>query len=385
MKILHLANFYHEKSGGIKTYLDNKRDHFVSNGFPFRLIIPGEIDSVEQSESDDVVVYRICSSPAPLNPLYRMIWDLVTVHKIAKHENPDLIEINDKYTLAAVSYFYRKIAKKKIPLVGFHHERLDENLSIYAKDMERFPFLHKLMMEIICACFDRIICASRYTAEEIEPIAPDKIKIINLGTNVELFGPKHADESLRNKLLNGADRLLLYVGRLAREKNLSLLPPMMELLEAQGINARLVVAGIGVDEHILTESGRNDIELIGFISDRNEMARLLASADALVFPTLKEPFGLVPLEALASGLPVVCSDQGGVLEYCDTEAVRSLTPKPENFAGALIDIFANPKERLQEIAVTHAANFSWHKTFEKQLTFYENLIADGVETLRLPR
>ena len=336
--------------------------------------MPGEIDAVEHSVGGDVV-YQLSSPPAPLNPVYRMIWDLPTVHSIIRSEKPDLIEVNDKYTLAVLSLLYRKVANVRIPIVGFHHERLDENIRIYFAQSKFFKLTYRWMMELICASYDRIICASRYTAEEIEPVSADKIEIINLGTDIEHFRPDFYDDSLRKELADGADKLLLYVGRLNLEKNLGLLPPMMAELERRGANARLVVAGIGQDAHILSESGRSDISLIGFVNGRDEMARMMASADALVFPSVKEPYGLVPLEALASGLPVVCSNQGGVLEYSDTAAVKSLEPTPENFANALLELFEAPREELCRTARKHAEKFSWDNTFEKQLRVYEGLLS----------
>lgn len=372
MKILHLANFYHSTSGGIKTYLDNKRKYFAQVGLPFRLVIPGEIDSVEQHDSA-AVFYRVGANPAPFNPLYRLIWNLHAVHQIVKLEKPDILEVNDKFTLALLSYYYRKIAKS-IPIVGFHHERLDVNLSLYLGNHFLVRQLHSLMMQGFCAAFDKIICASRFTAEEIEPYAPDKIEVINLGTNLDQFDADYADPQIHSRYAVDAEVLLLYVGRLAKEKNLGLLPLMMKYLEQRGVKARLVVAGVGVDAAILSESGRDDISLIGFIKDRKKLARLLASADAMVFPSVNEPYGLVPLEALASGLPVVCPDRGGVLEYSDSEAVRSVAPTPESFADAVIDLVNNGRDKLRVTARKHAEKFTWENTFEKQISLCEKMI-----------
>lgn len=373
---MHLANFYHAKSGGIKTYLDKKRDYFKSIGLPFRMIIPDEQDNVEEQEGDSVI-YRIGSREAPLNPLYKIIWNLPAVHQIIKREKPDLIEVNDKFTLAGLALIYRKLVKLPYTTAGFHHERFDTNLFIYWKDSKLVSKLANLFMQVVSACFDKIICASRYTAEEIEPIAPDKIEVINLGTDIDVFHPDLASPLTHKLYAKGADKLLVYVGRLAKEKNLGILPPMMQMLQERGINARLVVAGVGQDENILTDSGRKDINLIGFVSDRDEMAKILASADAMVFPSEKEPYGLVPLEALSSGLPVVCSDQGGVLEYSNCEAVRSVRPTARNFADAVEELLSIDRDTLRKTARSHAVNFSWQNTFEKQLELYKRMITNG--------
>ena len=376
MKILHLANFYHRKSGGIRTYLDAKRRYFAERGLPFRLVVPDERDGIERAEPDSVV-YRIASPRAPLNPLYRIIVNLGVVHQIVKREEPDLLEVNDKFTLMALSYFYRKV-QKRLPTAGFHHERLDVNMGIYFGERPLLRRLVGLYMQIFSAAFDRVVCASRFTAAEIEPIAADKVELLNLGIDLGRFDPALADEAVRRRFAAGAELLLLYVGRIAREKNVALLPPVMARLAEQGVRARLVVAGVGDEEKTLREAGAAGIDLVGHIGDRELLARLYASADVFVFPSVIEPYGLVPLEALASGLPVVCPDSGGVLEYRDSEAVRSVPPEPGEFAAAILELAAGDREALRSAARRQAEKFSWEKTFARQQRIYEEMVRIGV-------
>ena len=376
MKILHLANFYHPKSGGIKTYLDAKRRFFEEKGMPFRLVIPDEIDGIEHA-GPDTIVYRIGSPPAPFNSLYRMIVNLGTLHGIVKSEKPDMLEVNDKWTLAALSYFYRKI-QKRLPIAGFHHERLDVNISVYFPNNKFLRILGGLYMQVVTAAFDRVICASHYTAGEIEPIAPDKIEILNLGIDLENFNPGLADPELRRRYANGADLLLLYVGRIAREKNINLLPQAMNELHRRGVEARLLVAGVGELENELAGNSNGHIEMLGHIGDRDLLAGLYASSDAFVFPSLNEPYGLVPLEALASGLPVVCPDSGGVTEYSDSPAVRSVPPGPEEFADAILSLASADREELRRKARAQAERFSWENTFERQMEIYRDMVRIGV-------
>lgn len=373
MKILHLANFYHPLSGGIRTYLDNKRRFFAARGLPFRLVIPDERDGVDTAEPD-TVVYRVASPPAPLNPLYRIIINLGVVHKIVKREKPDLLEINDKFTLMALSYFYRKILKR-LPTAGFHHERLDVNMRLYFGNGALTRRLSRLYMRVFAAAFDRIICASRFTAAEIEPISPDKIEVINLGIDLSRFRPDLADGELRKRYARGADILLLYVGRIAKEKNVGLLLKVMEELARRGLRARLVVAGVGEEEKALTADG---VDLVGYIGDRTLLARLYASADVFVFPSKEEPYGLVPLEALSAGLPVVCPNSGGVLEYSDGVAVRAVPADERSFADAVVDLVSCDREDIRALARRQAERFPWEKTFEKQLSLYAEMIKTGV-------
>jgi alpha-1,6-mannosyltransferase len=373
VKILHLANFYHAQSGGIRTYLDRKRQYFATRGLPFRLLIPGEIDGADEG-ADGAIIYRLGAPAAPINPLYRLIWNFPAVFQIVRRERPDLIEVNDKYTLAFVAYVFRKLLKS-MPTVGFHHERLDASMVTYFGDSPLVRRIARLGMRAAVSAFDRIICASRYTAEEILPIAPERVSIVNLGVDLEQFSPDRADAALRARLLRNEELLLLYVGRLAREKNLGLLPLLLDLLRTRGLHARLVVAGSGPDEDMLQAREHDDITLLGFVQERDEMARLMASADLLVFPSEREPYGLVPLEALASGTPVVCSREGGVTEYCDSPAVVSLAPTAERFAAAIADLVTAGEHALLRVpARRQAERFSWAATFERQLDLYEEVL-----------
>ena len=376
MKVLHLANFFHPESGGIKTYLDNKRRFFAARGLPFRLVIPDERDSIEHSQPDEVV-YRIASPRAPMNSIYRMIINLGVVHKIVKRENPDLLEVNDKFTLMALSYFYRKI-QKRLPTAGFHHERFDVNVGLYLSGSSLARKFAHYYMRVFSAAFDRIFCNSRFTAGEIDAISPEKIEVIHLGIDLERFSAGKTDESVRNQYSDGADLLLLYVGRLAKEKNIHLLPEVMNNLRSKGVRARLVIAGVGEESEAVRKGGAGDIILAGYITDREHLARLYAIADAFVFPSKSEPYGLAPLEALASGLPVVCPDSGGVLEYSDSEAVRSVKPTAEVFAQAILEFANEDREKLRRLARKQAERFPWERTFERQLEIYEEMVRIGV-------
>jgi glycosyltransferase involved in cell wall biosynthesis len=152
----------------------------------------------------------------------------------------------------------------------------------------------------------------------------------------------------------------------------------MDLLGERGVNARLVVAGVGELEGEVKRAGGDRIDLLGYISDRDLLARLYAVSDVFVFPSKHEPYGLVPLEALAAGLPVVCPDSGGVTEYSDSPAVRSVKPEAEVFADAIQELAGADREELRALARSQAERFPWERTFERQLALYEEMVRIGV-------
>jgi alpha-1,6-mannosyltransferase len=372
VKILHLTNFYHNRSGGIKTYLDAKNDFLKSKGLPVLHVIPGERDVCTHPQPG-VTVYEVASPPAPVNSDYRVIWNLATVTTIIMQEKPDIVEINDKYTLPYAAVFARLLGTAA-RTVGFVHERLDDTLNLYWKPPWLAALTAKTTMRIIAACYDHIVCASHFVAEEFKSYASKKTSVIPLGVDTETFHPENFDGELRQSLCDEDEALLLFAGRFAKEKNIRMLPEIMSELRDRGVKAKLLLVGKGPERQPLEDiPGSEKIEL-GFVADRTRLARLKAISDVLIFPSLREPFGLAPLEALASGCPVVCVNSGGPTEYSGCAAVRTVEPKADEFAAQIENLLLDDREKLRKTARKHAMSFSWEATFSKQLTLYSGLI-----------
>lgn len=145
-------------------------------------------------------------------------------------------------------------------------------------------------------------------------------------------------------------------------------------------DCRLLVAGSGPLEGWLREQGERlggRLRLLGHVGSRPELARLLASVDVFVHPNPREPFGIGPLEAMASGTPLVAPDSGGVLEYADASCAWLAQPEGGAFAQAVLDVLSNPAaarakvERARPVAERH----DWRKVTERFFDIYEELDA----------
>lgn len=146
--------------------------------------------------------------------------------------------------------------------------------------------------------------------------------------------------------------LLLYAGRLAPERNLQLLLDTMLQLEADGPGKfHLVVAGDGPEragfecqcDRLLPGA----VQMPGYLRDRGTLADLYASSDVFVHPNPCEPFGIAPLEAMASGMAVVAPDQGGITGYANSANAWMRKPDATSFAGAVHAIAADPQATAQ--------------------------------------
>jgi alpha-1,6-mannosyltransferase len=364
-----------------------------------RLIVPGPEDKVEDI-GPQVRIYSIACRPAPLNPDYRMMFPNLYLRRgarlrqILNDERPDLVEVCDKYTL---NYFGGMLRTGMLgdvhvrPLViGLSCERMDDNVRAYLgwNALVR-PLVRFYMKWLYFALFDHHIVNSAYTAEELRPVSEGHpirrgVWIRPMGVDFRDLSPQHRSSVARYGLLKrlqaGSDTaLLLYVGRLAPEKNLGLLIDTLERLHGDGLDWRLVLVGDGalrsqfLAEAALRTPGR--VSWLGHIRDRRDLASIYANCDVFVHPNPREPFGIAPLEAMASGLPLVAPNCGGVTSYADSTNAWTVPPEAEAFANAAREAMSADGLRQNRIvrAIETASRFSWDKIAGSFLDLYEDL------------
>jgi phosphatidylinositol alpha 1,6-mannosyltransferase len=201
------------------------------------------------------------------------------------------------------------------------------------------------------------------------------------GVDQERFSPTFRSERTRRELAPGAQVVLLYVGRLAPEKRLPL------LLEAFGrvrsgasVAVGLVLVGGGPMEAALRHDPPPGVHLAGYRTGA-DLSRAYASADLFAFPSDTETFGNVVLEAMASGLPVVGVDRGGVRDQVIPGETGFLTPpgSVEPFAEALLRLVEDPllRARFGTRGRTEAEGRSWPRILDGVVEVYRSA-ASGV-------
>jgi alpha-1,6-mannosyltransferase len=311
IKTLHVTNNYHPTSGGIRTFYLSLLEAANRLRRPVRLVVPGDRDRVEEV-GDFGRIYYLKAARCPIfDRRYRLIFPHTFLlpyrdglRHILRIEQPDLVEICDKYTLCWLAGALRRGWIPGVPrptLVGVSCERMDDNVRTYISATPAAKHLAALYLrEIYTRLFDFHIAVSHYVSEELtstRPAIADSLKILPMGVHTEWLGPQHRDLELRARLQresggNDATFLLLYVGRLSREKNLGLLVNMMERLGCAGkcnsvgcqggvsADYRLLVAGSGPLEGWLREQGdrlSGRLRLVGHVASRTELARLVSA------------------------------------------------------------------------------------------------------------
>jgi glycosyltransferase involved in cell wall biosynthesis len=353
-----------------------------------RLIVPGEAEAVE-----DVNPFaRIYYVPAKYSPVfdkrYRIImpWQYMqgesVVRRILLEEQPDMIEVTDKYTLSMIgpmirTKFFKKLGRPM--LVHFSCERMDDNISSFVLGGKAGKWLaRRVMGNYNFPSFDFHVANSVYTAEEYfesvrendnprrskwffnlcwrllkAPRVPysERIYVCPRGVNVERFSPSRRSDAVKAEMRERAEIpaeavVLLYAGRISPEKNVGLLTEIMKELAADKTrDYRLLVAGAGPKSEWLKEETAKlvpgKIIQLGHL-DKDLLADYYANADVFIHPNPREPFGIAPLEAMASGVPTVAPNAGGILSYATDENSWLVEPNGKAFAAAVREIIEDP-------------------------------------------
>jgi alpha-1,6-mannosyltransferase len=400
IKTLHLTNSWHETSGGIATFYRALIEAANKCGHSIRLILPGERDSMEEVGQFGRI-YRLQAPPALLNSQYRMIypnqflWSGSKLQQILIAERPDLVEICDKYTLHYLGALLRRGLLRALDfkpvVVGLSCERMDDNFRSY---IGRVPlarqFCAAYVKWVYFPFFDHHIANSSYTAEELRVASLGHLTTRNtwirpMGVNLAHFSPTLRSPDARHKIqqLCGArpgSVILLYAGRLAPEKNLPLLFQLLVLLARRGNrDFRLMVAGDGIErkrwESFCQKHLPGKVSFLGHIKEPSRLANLLANSDAFIHPNPREPFGIAPLETMASGLPLVAPNSGGVTSYANSENAWLVPPDSASFASAVEEIFADDALRSYRVqnALQTAKRFGWETAAAAFLGLYAQL------------
>ena len=388
MKVCDVTQFYSPLSGGVKRYVHEKAAYIdrCAPGDEHVLIVPGA-----QTNVRSIGRTRIYSVHSPLvsrASRYRALLNLRAIDEIIARERPDLIESSDPYQVA-----WRAIRNGHalgIPVVGFYHSHFPE--AYLRSASKRFGdrvgdavmnFSTRYVRDLYNA-FAATIVASEQLAAVLRDWGVNNVQVVQLGVDTDVFY-RRADgvASTRGALGVGSDQqLLLYVGRLAKEKNTALLFDAFELLHRRRPgDFHLLVIGDGPERQRLREAQRRtggEISWRQYCADSTELARYYRAADLLVHPGMQETFGLVALEAQACGTPVVGirgSRMDAVILYDQDSWAAEETP--EALADAIEAMGARDLEALgREAARLAYQNHRWAQVFAQLFCIYRELCAE---------
>jgi alpha-1,6-mannosyltransferase len=354
LRIVQLANFYGPRSGGLRTALHHLGAGYGAQGHDVVLVVPGP-RSADELLPTGIRRVTIAAPRLPGTGGYRAV-DPWRVQRLLERLRPDAIEVSDRLTLRGLGAW---AARHGVPSVVISHERLDRLLAQFLLPGAAARHVADVANARMAAAYDTVVCTTSFARAEFDRIGARNVAQVPLGVDLTAFSPRHHDPDLRSGLAAGADALLVHCGRLSPEKHPERSIDTVAALRAAGHRVRLVVAGDGPRRPALERRAAGlPVTFVGFVRDRSQLARLLASADVSLAPGPHETFGLSALEALASGTPVVVSASSALPEIVGPSGAAALD-RPEAFAAGVTTLLAADEAARRAAARARAEQFGW--------------------------
>jgi glycosyltransferase involved in cell wall biosynthesis len=321
-------------------------------------------------------VHVVPSVPFPLYPYYRMGLPVRRrLDRVLDRFAPDLIHVVTPSLLGL--YGLRYARRRGIPVLASFHTDFVGLLEFYW--LRYLDGLARFLARRFYGQCAATLVPSRHQAAKLSGYGIHNVGLWRRGVDPAAFAPTFRSATLRTAISPDGVPIVLYVGRLGREKNLRYLIAAIEQLRRFETPFKLVIVGQGPMGGTLRRR-LPEAHFTGHV-EGVELARLYASADVFVFPSTAETFGNVVLEAFASGLPVVAVGGGAVGELVTPDVNGLLAPadQPAAFAEHVRALLEHPADRARMAAgaLVTAAAYRWPDVNRQLLDHYERIILQG--------
>jgi alpha-1,6-mannosyltransferase len=362
--LLDTTMMYAPKSGGVKRYLSAKSNWLAARRPDIRhtLVVPGA-----RTRLDSAGLVTVAAARMPFGDGYRMPASVAKWDAVLRACDPDIIEAGDVFVPGHAALEAGEALG--VPVVGFCHTDAAALAALHVGEWAEQPTF-KLWAQAYQR-FDHVVAPSQHTASRLAEAGVERVSVLPLGVDTELFHPSRGDRAkLFKKLGLPSDaRLLVFAGRPAREKNVE---SMVAAVERLGERYHLLLIGAGREARY-----SDQVICLDYERDPQKLAGLVASCDAFLHANEHEIFGLVVLEAMAAGLPVIGPNKGGVGELIDSAVGQHAEGSdPESLAEAIDALFARDVHEIALAARRRAeTRHGWDRTFEGLTRLYSTLIA----------
>jgi glycosyltransferase involved in cell wall biosynthesis len=388
MKILFISDVYFPRINGVSTSIETFRRNLCTIGHTVHLIAP-DYATLSADETD---ILRVPSKNIPLDPEDRLMsysWVVQQIEKL-RAEKYDLIHVQTPFV---AHYCGLKLSRLlDIPCVETYHTFFEEYLYHY------IPFVPKSLMKIIAKKF------SRHQGNSLDgmvvPSHPMLSVLKNYGitTHTEVIptGIEPSSfvlgnrEAFRNTYSIPQNRpMLLFVGRVAHEKNIGFLLKVLGRVKQEIHDVLFVIAGegparISLEKEVQAQGLSDNVMFIGYLNRITELNSCYRSADIFIFSSRTETQGLVLLEAMAQGVPVVSTAELGTRDVLqEGKGVWIAKEELTDFSEKIIQMLGNSdlRVKLGEAGQEYAHSWSASKQAERMTDFYQTILVAA----KLPR
>lgn len=373
MRIAFFTEVFLPKVDGIVVTLTHLLSYLKEQGHESIMFAPkGSVDSYANTE-----IFPHTSVQMPLYPELRVALPLARVEKELLKFKPDIVHLVNPTSLGLAGL--RAARKHRIPVVASYHT-----------DVPGFARRWKLgfLAEPIYGYYrwvhnqaDLNLTPSEFTLNQLKDKGFERLAVWSGGVDVERFQSKNANPEMRLRLSGGQpDKpLIVFVSRLSREKRCDWLVPVAKHIP--GI--RLAIIGDGPDRPRLERLfAGTDTVFTGYLHGE-ELASAFASGDIFAFTGAEETYGNVVAEAMASGLPVIAPNSGGVTDLVE-QGVTGFLYDPEDSQALLENVreLALDPELARQMGAAgqaKARKYAWEVTLRELTGLYHTVIAKSSE------
>jgi len=377
--------------GGLARHVRKLTENLARSGTEVHVLTRGGEESPTDELGERVTIHRIREPKRPTDLgefvtwVERMNADMLAAGvELGDRYRFDVVHGHDWLVAMAGDHLARRFGAPLVITIhatehGRHQGWVDKHPQSHIHGVERW----------ITNRADRVIACSYYMREQVVDIfgvEEKRVVVIPNGIDPEDLHPQDESEleRLRAEFAAPDERLVLLIGRLVYEKGFQLALEAMPRLVREVPGTRFLVAGSGTHEAELrrqaTELGLDDHgTFLGWIGD-DVLHSLYQIADVCVVPSIYEPFGLVALEAMASGCPCIVADTGGLREVVPhEEAGLRFRPRDPEALGEMVERVLTDSElraRLIAEATEHVLRFDWGDVARSTADVYAELTRD---------
>ena len=382
MNILFLSDVYFPRINGVSTSIHTLRQQLAAQGHRVHLLAP---DYYSPSE-DESWITRVPSHYLMFDPEDRLMryGKALAMSADLRHEDYDILHVHTPF---AAHYLGLRLSRRLgIPCVETYHTFFEDYMHHYLPILPK-PLLRMLARRLSrsqCNAMDAVIAPSQPMLDALRSYGvKSHAEVIPTGLQEHSFVPGDGPGFRRRYGIAPERPVMLFVGRVAHEKNIGFLLRMALKVKHSRPDILLVLAGEGPALEQLRKEARalglqDNTLFLGYLDRKTELNDCYRMADVFVFSSLTETQGLVLLEAMAQGVPVVAIAEMGTKSILVEGKGALIAPQDEKgFAERVLGLLANPEHgrALGEKAHGYALHWSASYMAERMMKFYRQVIA----------
>lgn len=376
--------------GGLARHVRKLSENLVELGVEVHVLTRGDGSAADEQLLNGVHVHRVREPDRPRDLGEFVTWiehmntDMLSAGvALGDDLDFDVVHGHDWLVASACDHLARRFDRPLVMTIhateyGRHQGWVDKHPQSHIHGVEKWV-TNRADKVIACSAYMREHIADIYALEE------NDVNVIPNGIDPDDLRPMDNLDELRSAFAAHDEKLVLLVGRLVYEKGFQVALEALPTLIKNVGNVRFLIAGSGTHEEELKAQAESlglmeHGTFVGWIGD-DVLHSLYKIADLTVVPSIYEPFGLVALEAMASGCPCIVADTGGLREVVPTEKVglRFQSRDPESLARMAERVLTDPelRDRLVTEASDHVLTFDWLDVARTTVELYEDAVTVG--------